>query len=258
MRRSAHGLETPGTRWWELAACRGQAPDMDWYADHVDIRFHRPSWFGKMDGTARRADAERSLTRLPASTGRGLAMQATRTCSIEGCERPAKARTWCNTHYERWRRHGDPLMILPFNPRIVHGKWNAPEWRTWAHMKERCLNPNNHAYARYGGRGITIYRPWVDSFEAFFAHVGPKPGPEYSLDRIDNDGNYEPGNVRWATPREQGANRLSPNRLKTHCPAGHPYDEHNTYFNPRGWRRCRACLVAKRERRRSDRESEVV
>ena len=73
-------------------------------------------------------------------------------------------------------------------------------------MKDRCLNPNNARYAYYGGRGITVCPQWAHSFEQFLADVGEKPSPELSIDRIDNDGNYEPGNVRWATKSEQSFN----------------------------------------------------
>lgn len=81
----------------------------------------------------------------------------------------------------------------------------TPEYRTWHHMKERCLDPNNKNYNTYGAKGITICQEWIDSFQTFFDHVGEKPEPKrlYSLDRINNAGNYEPGNVRWATQKEQ-------------------------------------------------------
>jgi hypothetical protein len=76
-------------------------------------------------------------------------------------------------------------------------------------MKNRCRNPKRKCFDRYGGRGIKVFPAWENDFEAFFAHVGPKPGPEYSLDRINNDGNYEPGNVRWATNEQQQKNRTT-------------------------------------------------
>lgn len=74
-------------------------------------------------------------------------------------------------------------------------------------MKRRCLNPNSTDWPRYGGRGITIAPEWRDDFAAFFKHIGPKPSPSHSIDRVDNNGNYEPGNVRWALPEVQRINR---------------------------------------------------
>lgn len=77
----------------------------------------------------------------------------------------------------------------------------------WSEMIQRCTNPRNPQYANYGGRGIGVHAPWRDSFEAFRDDVGERPSPWHSLDRFpDNDGNYEPDNVRWATPTEQSHN----------------------------------------------------
>src|SRR6266446_3703940 len=84
-----------------------------------------------------------------------------------------------------------------------HALQRSPEYRAWQDMKSRCLNPENKRYKDYGGRGIKIRQPWIDSFEAFFAYVGPRPSSRHSLHRIDNDGNYEPGNVIWALPDMQ-------------------------------------------------------
>ena len=81
-----------------------------------------------------------------------------------------------------------------------------PEYRTWAGMIERCRNPNAPHYECYGGRGISVCPEWVASYPAFFAHVGPRPTAGHSIDRIDVNGNYEPGNVRWATKTEQARN----------------------------------------------------
>lgn len=85
------------------------------------------------------------------------------------------------------------------------------EYQTWAHIKQRCTNPKNKSYKHYGGRGISICDKWLNSFEAFLADVGKAPdrSPDISIDRIDNERGYEPGNVRWATRSMQNKNRRS-------------------------------------------------
>lgn len=85
-----------------------------------------------------------------------------------------------------------------------HGLWGTPEYNAWSSMKARCRDPKNR---RYGARGITVCKRWNDSFLAFLEDMGPRPSPEHSLDRIDNDGNYEPDNCRWVTPEVQAQNR---------------------------------------------------
>jgi hypothetical protein len=91
--------------------------------------------------------------------------------------------------------------------KTTHGGRDRPEYEIWSSMKKRCGNQNHHAYSRYGGRGIAVCVRWGADFAAFLADVGPRPSPKHSLDRINNDGNYEPGNVRWATASEQAKNR---------------------------------------------------
>lgn len=83
----------------------------------------------------------------------------------------------------------------------------TPEYAAWHAMRQRCHNPKNPYYGGYGARGISVAPEWHGDFMAFFAHVGPKPSQAHSLDRINNNGNYEPGNVRWATRAEQSLNR---------------------------------------------------
>ena len=82
-----------------------------------------------------------------------------------------------------------------------------PEYDIWKAMKQRCANPNNISYKHYGARGIKVCRRWERSFLAFIKDVGRRPSPNHSIDRIDNDGDYKPGNVRWATESQQQRNK---------------------------------------------------
>lgn len=86
------------------------------------------------------------------------------------------------------------------------------EYLAWKNMKARCQNPSYHSFARYGGRGITVCERW-QKFPAFLADVGLAPSPNHTLERRENDGNYEPGNVRWATRAEQQENTSATKRL---------------------------------------------
>lgn len=81
------------------------------------------------------------------------------------------------------------------------------EFNAWQGAKARCFNEKNPRYPDYGGRGITMAPVWVENFQAFVRHIGCAPSEDAVLDRIDNDGNYEPGNVRWTTPSESTKNQ---------------------------------------------------
>jgi hypothetical protein len=101
--------------------------------------------------------------------------------------------------------------------KVVHGhalsSARTPEYQAWAAMRGRCKYPSCDRYPHYGGRGIKVCDRWEDSFQAFLDDVGPKPSPSHSLDRIDVNGNYEPGNVRWATPKQQMLNKRTTVRV---------------------------------------------
>jgi hypothetical protein len=104
--------------------------------------------------------------------------------------------------------------------RPLHGMSQTLAYRSWAAMRTRCLNRNNDAWDRYGGRGITICARW-SCFLNFLADMGPRPSKDYSIDRINPNGNYEPENCRWATRQEQQNNRKDARMItwngKTQC-----------------------------------------
>ena len=88
----------------------------------------------------------------------------------------------------------------------THGMYQRREYGIWVQMRERCTNPKSIAYQFYGERGVSVCDEWDNSFQAFIDHIGLSPSKSHTLDRIDCAGNYEPGNVRWATRKQQARN----------------------------------------------------
>lgn len=125
------------------------------------------------------------------------------TCTVERCVREHEAGGYCQAHYVKYKKYGNPLAGKTFER---HGMENSPEYSVWLNMKQRCYNPKNGAYMNYGGRGIIMCDEWKNSFSAFLKDMGTRP-KRYTLDRIDNNKGYSLDNCRWATPAEQNVNQ---------------------------------------------------
>lgn len=111
-----------------------------------------------------------------------------------------------------------------------HGLADTPIYKIWQGIKDRCTNPNNPKYKNYGGRGIKVCDKWLESFENFYTDMKDRPSPRHTVDRIDVNGNYEPSNCRWATPKEQ-ANNSRRNHTVTYKGASHTLAEWENIVN---------------------------
>lgn len=141
--------------------------------------------------------------------------EETRTCRV--CEATKSLTEFItpanSSHHVCKRCRADKERVRRANPGFVSPKV-SPERMAWKNIKTRCNNPKHNEYHRYGGRGITMCDRWKESFSAFAEDMGPRPSSKHSIDRRDNDGNYEPGNCRWATKREQSLNTSKNHRIE--------------------------------------------
>lgn len=128
-------------------------------------------------------------------------------CSIDSCTRLKRSRGLCQPHYVEQKASGIFIARIPHNK--THGLSNTPEFYVWQSMQARCYRRSDRGYKNYGGRGIRVCDRWlgIDGFRNFLEDVGNRPSPEYSIDRINNDRDYEPDNCRWTTRWVQAVNR---------------------------------------------------
>lgn len=126
-----------------------------------------------------------------------------KNCKVKDCQRPFYGISWCRLHLRRWRKHGNPLIVKG----KTHGMSKTPLFNRWKQIKRKTTKPKATGYKNYGGRGIKMCDEWMLSFQSFYDYLGEPPTLKHTIERINNDKGYEPGNVKWATYHEQMINK---------------------------------------------------
>lgn len=148
-------------------------------------KFHRLTVIGDAESATRH---RRVLVRCECETEKVVLLQALSSGDVKSC-----GCLWSELDHKA------------YNTTRTHGLRRTAEYNIWSKMRQRCQNPKNPAYADYGGRGITVDPSW-ESFENFYADMGPRPDPSLTLDRVDNSKGYGPTNCAWRTRDEQAQN----------------------------------------------------
>lgn len=161
----------------------------------IDIKGHRSGRLVAMERTEDKHSDGSSLWLCFCDCGSKI--------KLTSCQFKSKERVSCGCYRSE----------MAAQRQTTHGMSGSITYSSWISMRERVTNENSLHFDRYGGRGITICDRWLNSFEAFYSDMGSRPSLEYSIDRINNDGNYEPGNCKWSTDIEQARNRSNTIKL---------------------------------------------
>ena len=128
-------------------------------------------------------------------------------CIVDGCNEKFVSKGYCNKHYRKFLKHGDPLRSEIKRIPERHGMTKTSEYIIWAGIKQRCHNPKNKDYYKYGEKGITVCDRWLNSFVNFLDDMGKRPFPDAQIDRKKNHLGYSPNNCRWVTIEDNNRNK---------------------------------------------------